>query len=402
MRITSKLTFIISGLFLLLAGVLGWKTYHDEKRLIQKLAVDKARIIARQIITTRDYLSKAGVSASEQNYNLVPQVVATRIAEQITQDSPYYVRQVSLRQRNPANAPDSFERQILERPNTAGTIDEQTTTILLDGREELRYMLTMRAEESCLACHGSYASAPTFVQKRFPAGHSSYGYTKGEIIGAISVRVPLRELYRQVGSDLLNSIVLEVSVLLLLLVGTGYLLKRTILQPIMTVANGIGQVADTGDYSLRVPPRGNGEIGHLITTFNELMSELERRTLQKAESDERYRNFIEIAQSPIVTFVANGKIVISNQKAERLFGLTKDELLGQSIFDFMVNPTHLEQGIHDYFTAGSSSMIGTTSEQIVRDVCGREIAVEMVISVSQTEHEAMFTAILRTNTAASK
>ena len=47
-------------------------------------------------------------------------------------------------------------------------------------------------------------------------------------------------------------------------------------------------------------------------------------------------------------------------------------------------------------------MIGTTSEQIVRDVCGREIAVEMVISVSQTEHEAMFTAILRTSTAASK
>jgi PAS domain S-box-containing protein len=132
------------------------------------------------------------------------------------------------------------------------------------------------------------------------------------------------------------------------------------------------------------------------------MSELERRTLQKAESDERYRNFIEIAQSPIVTFVANGKIVISNQKAERLFGLSKDELLGQSIFDFMVNPKHLEQGIHDYFTAGSSSMIGTTSEQIVRDVCGREIAVEMVISVSQTEHEAMFTAILRTSTAASK
>lgn len=101
------------------------------------------------------------------------------------------------------------------------------------------------------------------------------------------------------------------------------------------------------------------------------MAELERRTLQRVESDERYRNFIEIAQSPIVTFLANGKIVISNQKAERLFGLNKEELLGQSIFDFMENPDILRQSIQDYFTAGSSSLIGTTSEQMFRDVCGR-------------------------------
>lgn len=154
-------------------------------------------------------------------------------------------------------------------------------------------------------------------------------------------------------------------------------------------------VASSGNYTHRIEQTGNDEIGHLVASFNELMAELERRTLQRAESDERYRNFIEIAQSPIITFLPDGKIVIANQKAEQLFGLTKEELLGQSIYDFMADPEPLREGISDYFQAGSSSLIGTTSLQTVRNICGNLFAVEMVISVSQTDQEAMFTAILR-------
>jgi PAS domain S-box-containing protein len=126
------------------------------------------------------------------------------------------------------------------------------------------------------------------------------------------------------------------------------------------------------------------------------MSELDRKTLQRMESEDRYRNFIEIAQSPIITFMADGKIVISNQKAEKLFGLTKDELLGQSIFEFMEQGEELQAAVEDYFSAGSSDLIGTTTRQKVRDVCGRIFEVEMVISVSQSDQTQMFSAILRT------
>jgi PAS domain S-box-containing protein len=104
----------------------------------------------------------------------------------------------------------------------------------------------------------------------------------------------------------------------------------------------------------------------------------------------------QIAQSPIITFMSDGKIVISNQKAELLFGLTKQELLGQSIFDFMEKGELLQDAMMDYFSAGSSDLIGTTTRQKVRDVCGRLYDVEMVISVSQSEQSPMFSAILRT------
>lgn len=57
MRITSKLTLIIAVLLITLFMALGWNSYRHELSLIQQQGVEKARIIARQIIETRDYLS---------------------------------------------------------------------------------------------------------------------------------------------------------------------------------------------------------------------------------------------------------------------------------------------------------------------------------------------------------
>ena len=176
---------------------------------------------------------------------------------------------------------------------------------------------------------------------------------------------------------------------------TGWILHRTIITPVKIVAGSISEVARTGNFSERVKLTRTDEIGELIDSFNVLMAELDHKTRQRAESEERYRNFIEIAQSPIITFMADGKIVISNQKAETLFGLNKEELLGQCIFDFMLQGEQMKNAIGDYFSAGSSKMIGTTTRQKMRDVCGKLFDVDMVISVSQSDQNQMFSAILR-------
>jgi hypothetical protein len=61
----------------------------------------------------------------------------------------------------------------------------------------------------------------------------------------------------------------------------------------------------------------------------------------------------------------------------------------------MVEGELLRSAMGDYFSAGSSELIGTTSIQKVRDVCGRILEVEMVVSVSQSDQSPMFSAILR-------
>lgn len=389
-------TFNIASCLLLVALflALAFNSYRREQTLVLDGAVNTARTISHQIIETRDYLSRSVTSEPEHNSNLIPQVAASRIARQMTSGSPYYVRQVSLRYRNPENRPDPFETAQLKafRDNKTQEIWQVADA---KGSKALRYMLPMAADQSCLNCHGSYDTAPRFIQQRFPPGHFSYGYKPGEVIGAVSVSVPMEGLFRQINNNLKRDILFDGIVLLVFIPITGWIIRRTILTPVKAVAASISDVARTGNFSGRLEKTGATEIAELINAFNELMSELDRKTLQRMESEDRYRNFIEIAQSPIITFMADGKIVISNQKAEKLFRLTKQELLGQSIFDFMENGEELRTAVDGYFNAGSSELIGTTTRQKVRDVCGRIIEVEMVISVSQSDQTQMFSAILR-------
>ena len=394
MSVTTKYNIISSLLLTVLFVALAYSSYLREQSLILKGAVDTARTISRQIIETRDYLSKSVTSEPEHNEKLIPQVAATRVAQQLTSGSNYYVRQVSLRYRNPDNRPDSFESALLATFRDAAAPETWRVTVT-DGRKSLRYMLPMVADQSCLTCHGSYETAPGFVQRRFPRGHSSYGYKVGEVIGAVSVSVPMAGLYREIGANLKRDILYDGIMLVVFILISGWIIRRTILTPVKTVAAGITGVARSGNFAERLEPGGEDEIGDLIASFNELMAELDRKTIQRVESEDRYRNFIEIAQSPIITFMSDGKIVISNRKAENLFGLSKQELLGQSIFDFMEQGAMLQAAIRDYFSAGSSELIGTTTIQRVRDVCGRMFEVEMVISVSQSEQSPMFSAILR-------
>ncbi len=202
---------LLTALFLCLA----YNSYRREQALILITAVDNARSIARQIIETRDYLSEIVTNEPEHNYNLVPQVAATRIAKRLTSGSHYYVRQVSLRYRNPDNRPDSFETAQLAAFRDAKA--KEVWQVAGDGaKKALRYLLPMKAEPSCLACHGSYDSAPRFVRERFPRGHYSYGYQVGEVIGAVSVSVPMGGLYREIGANLEHDLIYDGAVLLAL------------------------------------------------------------------------------------------------------------------------------------------------------------------------------------------
>ncbi|MDU0458105.1 MAG: DUF3365 domain-containing protein [Geobacteraceae bacterium] len=392
--VSRTFNFISSLLLITLFLALALSSYRREQELIIKGAVDNARTISRQIIETRDYLSRHVTKEPEQNPNLIPQVAATSIAKQLTSGSSFYVRQVSLRFRNPDNRPDNFERELLNSFKGPGQ-KEVWQVSREGGKKSLRYLMPMVADKSCLTCHGRYEEAPGFIQQRFPKEHFSYGYQIGEIIGAVSVAVPMESLYSQIRHNLKRDIIYDGIVMTIFIIITGWILHKIIITPVKKVAVSISEVARTGNFSQRIELKRNDEIGELIHSYNILMSELDHKTRQRMESEERYRNFIEIAQSPIVTFMSDGKILISNQKAEKLFGLTKEELLGQCLFEFMVNGDDLKNAIDDYFTAGSSDLIGTTTRQKIRDVCGRLFDVDMVISVSQSDQNQMFSAILR-------
>jgi PAS domain S-box-containing protein len=394
LKIGSKFNLIMSLLLISLFLVAALLTYKRQQTLIVKVAVDGARTLARQIIETRNYMSDVVRGEPENNYQLVPQVVATQVAKKVTAGSKYYVRQISLRYRNPDNRPDPYETALLQR-FTAGASQEHYQIISIRGQESFRYLLPMVAEKSCLECHGTFETAPDFVRARFPRGHYSYNYKEGEVIGAVSVTIPMAELYREIGTNLKVDLTYRAVIFFVIILIMGTLIRRAIINPVALLSDTITRVTRTGNFDERLPRRGNDEIGQLIGVFNDMMEELGRKTLQSREAEDRYRKFIEMARSAVVTFMEDGKIVISNQRAEELLGLSRQKLLGESFFSFIADAEALREGIAMYLDTGKGGGVGDVSSCRVRDVHGHEVARDLALTVSEAGGSRMFTAILR-------
>jgi PAS domain S-box-containing protein len=393
-QLRTKFNLIISLLMVSLLLAAAFLSYRKQQSLIIRFAIDNARSFSRQIIETRDYMASIVKAEADANYDLVPQVVATRVAKKITAGSPYSVRQVSLRYRNPDNRPDAYEAAQLQ--SLAGNVVAEVSSVeTVKGEKVFRYLQPMVAVESCLRCHGSYESAPAFVRERFPKGHYSYDYRVGEVIGAVSVSIPMADLYRQIGANLRADLLYRGSIFCIIILTMGFLLRRTIIDPVKLLAEGIDRVTRTGNFSEQIPKRTNDEIGTLIGAFNEMTAELDRKTRQRQDSEERYRNLIEMARSPVVTFMKDGKIIITNQKAEALLGLSRRELVGSNLFDFLENYNARNELFPLADQGDGDALIVPTSIQTVRSYAGRLCRVEMEISVSRSSEQPLFTAILR-------
>jgi PAS domain S-box-containing protein len=179
-------------------------------------------------------------------------------------------------------------------------------------------------------------------------------------------------------------------VFLVVLVVMGTIMNREIIKPVKALSETITRVTRTGNFEEKLPQSSRDEIGLLMGAFNDMMEELTRRTVQSRESDERYRRFIEVAASTVITFLQDGRIVIANKKAEDLFGRSKQELLGESIFKLLEEGAALEEKL-----ASDTEFSEETSIQTVLGLGGKPAKVEMVVSASKTDREPMFTAILR-------
>ena len=108
------------------------------------------------------------------------------------------VGRTSLRLRNPNNAPDAWERSVLEafeERKLAGEDPAQMEfheVVRVDGDKQLRYMKAIPTSRPCLACHGEALDSivKARLEKLYPHDQA-LGYREGDIRGAFTVTQPL-------------------------------------------------------------------------------------------------------------------------------------------------------------------------------------------------------------------
>ena len=396
LKLNVKFNLVLSCVLIALFLGTAFLTYRNQQEVAQKIALDQGRNVTRELMAIFNHMSDIVRDEPETNYALVPQVVATQIAKKISTKDRYSIRQVSLTFRNPDNRPDAYEVEQLRV--FADSKDAESYQVTKSaGKEVFRYMRALVADEACLRCHGSFESAPGFIQQRFPAEHPSYNYQGGDSLGAVSVIRPMADLYGEVSRNLKQALFYRSCILLLVVLITWFFVRQFIISPIQTASKTIHRITSTGSLHERIPiTNRRDEIGQLLTDFNTMMSELDRTTLQRKESEDRYRSLIEAAQSAIVTFLANGKIVISNQQAERLIGLSRAALLGKSFYDFLEDCDRLQAEILSMSQENKQNASEATARYLFRAADGskQELEITLVLA-SAVENAPMFTAILR-------
>ena len=117
--------------------------------------------------------------------------VAPQIADQLSAESGWQVKRVSLKSRNASRGqPDSWERRVLLRFDQRQSDGEAAASLQYaeyDGKR-FRYMKAQGVEPLCLTCHGQDLAAPvrSVLQEYYPDDWAT-GYTLGQVRGAISL-----------------------------------------------------------------------------------------------------------------------------------------------------------------------------------------------------------------------
>lgn len=266
------ITGIVAAVLLL---ALVWD-FQYQHQIADEDLLAKASLIAKQQQATRSFLSESsqpGYVHGGEARALQPHEVGQGVSEIFEDLSKSQVKQTHLNVRTPSNAPDEFEREALEvfaADPTTNEIWQQVTQS--DGTPAFRYMMALRADQSCLTCHGQPAG------ELDQTGHAKEGISVGDLAGAISVILPMEDALRasRVESIRLAILVLFVALLTLLLI--WFLLWRQVADPLARlagVATGLGAGHFiVGPDQLR-PLHQNRETAVVAVAFEQMSTRLQ-------------------------------------------------------------------------------------------------------------------------------
>jgi PAS domain S-box-containing protein len=397
----TKLTLI---LLLILAGFLAvslYGQYRQQQAFVFAEAIDKARIITAEATRTREYVSQqlqAGqVELTRERYGLIPVVAANRIGRLVARDLDYTIRHTSIRTRNRDNAPDAYERAALQRLAASREVPFIAEVTTLDGSRVFRYLRAAVVDESCLACHGEPASSPAFLREIYPPDRDpSYHYRLGEVIGAVSIVIPMTQLDQQVAARFRGTLLTSAGFFLAMVICIGLLLRKGVIRPLAELAASIDAIRRTGHFAGRLPVRSTDEIGRLVTGFNAMAGELEGKTAQLEESEKRFRLLVEMARDAIVAFLPNGQIFLFNRQAEQIFGYRQGELLGEPIARLLPPGCEFDgQQLLDFLPRASAGWFNEVHPLTGLRRDQTQVKLEMTVNIVDTGDRPFYTAMLR-------
>lgn len=278
--IITKLLIVTGMVLVLTMGILFYMLIQKQERLIMDQVRNEARSLFRQVVITRRWIADHGGIFVERlpwvrpnpylaEINKETEVIDRRgrrlVRENpamVTKELSRYARErglfwfniTSLKPLNPDNSPDNFEREAL-RLFESRDINEYSAIQKIDNLRYFRYISPLYVETPCLDCH------------------LKQGYRIGDVRGAISITIPVEDLFIEMRKNRINMVLVAVMVTLMLFFTTYVTMKRFILSPLSRLNRSIRNFA-AGDDSFKTLISSGDEIEELSRTFTEMARSL--------------------------------------------------------------------------------------------------------------------------------
>ena len=189
-------------------------------------------------------------------------------------------------------------------------------------------------------------------------------------------------------------------------------------QPLMKMCGGVGQpvpqkmkehfdsVLKTGKlkkielecnnrfYSLTLAPNVDEEY---VNVYGNDVTELKKADEKTRTSEERFRSLAQSASDAIINISSDGKIVFWNKAAEKIFGYSSGEVIGNPLTKVMPDgfrKAHAE-GIIRVVSTGETHIIGSVVEVNGLRKNGSEFPMDLSLAKWETDEGIFFTGIAR-------
>ncbi|MBF0525815.1 MAG: DUF3365 domain-containing protein, partial [Deltaproteobacteria bacterium] len=278
----------------------------------------------------------------------------------------YSYKECAINARSPLNEADDFEKGFIEDLNKNPDLTRRALVREIDGKPF--FVLLRRGEtmeESCLRCHSQPELAPPGLLTSYGSDRS-FRRRLGDVVSAISIRVPLAAEFSKADRLSLELIIGLLVFLVILLIMHYWLYRRFLLNPLRIIQKQATLISSSSNHlGEQIPLPAGREFHELTKAFNEMSLKLRQhhdfqentvaeRTAAFVQANENLRmeitererieadlrNHLNFTQTlidtiplPIFYKDINGIYVGCNQIFESFLGVAKEDILGKTVYD---------------------------------------------------------------------
>lgn len=228
----------------------------------------RAMLMATRRVYHAQFLA-SGLPLDDKSLGFLPAHALPRISADFPNwfNAGLSFNNVSDRPRNPGNKADANELAAMEWFRANRTAPDHTSVINnATGAAFYHFTAPIRIEPYCLKCHGDRETAPPSIRDYYAEG---YGYKVGDLIGVMSIKLPMDEIRHSVWTQWKQRFWIRLSGYAFLMILLGAMMQRLVTRRLARL-EAVTHRLEVGDLSARMEISGNDEVASLARGFNRM------------------------------------------------------------------------------------------------------------------------------------